>query len=124
LIRPPTPPSVVRRPFLLGGPRRLVGSRAVESFSDGVELHFQHLNFLVLAKYHIAQLGNRLLEIRYFRLKFYQGLVMHHFKVLRYKTNSRLNTIPAAPGRLGFGCTRPPAQRLPPYAVAGSTSQR
>ncbi len=56
------------RTFLLGRTRRLVGANAVESFSQGLELHFQGPNFLVLAKHHIAQLGNCMLEIRYFRL--------------------------------------------------------
>ncbi len=56
------------RSFLFRRARRLVEANAVESFSQGLELHFQSPNFLVLAKHHIAQLGNCLLEIRYFRL--------------------------------------------------------
>ena len=62
----------MRRSFLLRRARRLVGANAVESFSQGLELQVQSANFVVLAKHHIAQLGNCMLEIRYFRLHLLQ----------------------------------------------------
>jgi hypothetical protein len=62
------------RPFLLCR-AALFGRRDLESVPDGLELRFQRLDFSVLSKYHITELGHGALEIGYFRLNLLQGLV-------------------------------------------------
>ena len=52
----------MRRPFQLSG-ARLLGRRTGQPLSDRFQLRFQRLNFAVLAEYHIADLGDGLLEI-------------------------------------------------------------
>ena len=68
------PGLIVRRPFLLCG-ADLFGRRVLESVPDGLELRFQRLDFSVLSKYDIAELGHGALQIGYFRLDLFQGLM-------------------------------------------------
>jgi len=62
------------RPFLLGR-AALFGRRDLESVPDGLELRLQSLDFSVLSKYHVTELGHSALEIGYFRLDLLQRLV-------------------------------------------------
>ncbi len=58
------------RPFLRQGARlRLFRRRAGEPFANGFELRVQRLNFLTLAKNHIAEFEHGLLQVGYFGLE-------------------------------------------------------
>ena len=65
--------SVVRRPFLLDG-SRFVERCAGEPILDRLDLCLQRLNFPVLSKYDVAELGHGLLQVGYFGLHPFQGL--------------------------------------------------
>jgi hypothetical protein len=55
----------VRRPFLLGR-AALFGRSDLEAVPYDLELRFQRLNFPVLSKYHVTELGHGALEMGYF----------------------------------------------------------
>src|SRR5580698_7147996 len=56
--------SVMGRPLLFR--RAHLGRRALEPFSENLDLHLQGLNLPVLPEYHVAELSHRALQVGYF----------------------------------------------------------
>jgi hypothetical protein len=68
---------VVRRPLLFGRAGAVVGLSAAQPVRDGLEFHFQRLNFLVLPKHHIAEFSARAFQKGDLGLDLFQRFVVH-----------------------------------------------
>jgi len=67
----------MRRAFLFGRARAVVGLSAAQAVRDGLEFRLQRLNFLVLPEHHVAQFRARALQKGDLGLDLFQRLVVH-----------------------------------------------